>query len=167
MGPLPGHQFSYDVTAAGFNYRLDDIRASLLRVQLGALEKVNRLRAERVEWYRELLGQDRRWCTPFQDHPGVSAHHLHVVVLAEGVSRSSVMSLLKARGIQTSIHYPPVHLFKFYRNRFPSPADLKVTEKLGRCMVTLPLYPGLTREQVEFVCESFRAAVDLAGANVA
>lgn len=162
-----GHQFSYDVTAAGFNYRLDDIRASLLRIQLRSLEKVNQLRGERVAWYRELMGEDPRWCMPFQDHPGVAAHHLHVVVLSEGISRSHVMSLLKARGIQTSIHYPPVHLFKFYRNHFPPPTDLSVTEDLGRRLVTLPLYPGLTREQVELVSESLRWAADLAGTNVA
>jgi dTDP-4-amino-4,6-dideoxygalactose transaminase len=157
-----GHQFSYDVTAAGFNYRMDDLRASVARVQLHSLEKANRLRVERVTWYRDLLGADERWTIPFQDHPGLSACHLLVVVLAENISRSRVMSGLRDLGIQTSIHYPPVHQFSFYRNLIAAPANLKITEELGRMLVSLPLYPSLTRKQVELVTESFRRAVDRA-----
>ncbi len=162
-----GHQFSYDVTTAGFNYRLDDLRAAVLRVQLRSLEAVNRLRRERVSWYQNLLGSDSRWSIPFQGYPGISSGHLFVVVLAEGISRSRVMSHLKNRGIQSSIHYPPVHLFQFYRNLLPLPADLRITEALGRRLVTLPLYPGLQRGQVQLVSETFKEAVDLASAEVA
>jgi dTDP-4-amino-4,6-dideoxygalactose transaminase len=157
-----GHRFSYDVTAAGFNYRMDDLRAALALVQLGCLEEANRLRTERVAQYRELLGDDSRWIIPFQGHQGISASHLFVVVLAEGIPREGVMSALKERGIQTSIHYPPTHLFSFYRSCFPVPSGLEITEDLGRRLLSLPLYADLTREEVEMVSESFRAAVDCA-----
>ncbi|HYK89519.1 MAG TPA: DegT/DnrJ/EryC1/StrS aminotransferase family protein [Acidobacteriota bacterium] len=160
-----GHQFSYDVAEPGFNYRMDDLRASLARVQLHSLERANHLRAERAQWYRELLGGDPRWSLPFAGHEGLSACHLFVLVLAEDTPRSRLMSLLKDRGIQTSIHYPPVHKFKFYRNLLPAQTGLEVTEDLGRRLVSLPLYPGLSHSQVRLVTESLRDAIDLVQAE--
>ncbi len=155
-----GHQFSYDVTAAGFNFRIDDIRSALLRVQLRSLTRINELRQERIEWYRRLLGVDSRWSIPFEGYDGVSACHLFVVVLGQGVPRDSVMSIMKSRGIQTSIHYPPIHEFSFYRALALPPSELPLTEILGRRLLSLPLYADLTWEQVKLVSDSFREAVD-------
>jgi dTDP-4-amino-4,6-dideoxygalactose transaminase len=155
-----GHSFSYDVTVPGFNYRMDDIRAALLRVQLRSLKRFNSLREERVQWYRQLLGQDPRWIIPFEEYAGTSAFHLFVVVLAEGIPRREVMCFLKAHGIQTSIHYPPIHRFTCYRKRSHSHRDLARTDELGRRILSLPLFPEMTPEQVEFVCSSLRRAVD-------
>jgi dTDP-4-amino-4,6-dideoxygalactose transaminase len=160
-----GHSSSYDVTFPGFNFRMDDLRAALLRMQLQSLDRINRLRQERVQWYRQLLGQDPRWIIPFEGYTGESSFHLFTVVLAQNISRGSVMHFLKDRGIQSSIHYPPVHQFSFYRNQPLSHAGLTVTEELGRCILTLPLYPDMNREQVEFVCDSFRKAVEQQSTN--
>ncbi len=155
-----GHSFSYDVTAPGFNFRMDDLRAALLRVQLRSLDKWNRLRAERVRWYRDFLGQDSRWIILFESHEGTSAFHLFPIVLDESISRREVMRFLQMRGIQTSIHYPPIHQFSYYRGLSLVHTNLKCTEALGRRLLTLPLYPGMTREQVELVCTSLREAVE-------
>jgi dTDP-4-amino-4,6-dideoxygalactose transaminase len=157
-----GHSFSYDVIDAGYNYRIDDLRAALLRVQLDSLDRLNRLRWERVDWYRRFLGRDSRWLVPFEGHPGASAFHLFVVVLAEEIPREIVMQSLRNEGIQTSIHYPPIHQFAFYRKLGLAETDLGVTEDFGRRAVTLPLYPSMTREQVKLVCDAFLSDV---GAN--
>jgi dTDP-4-amino-4,6-dideoxygalactose transaminase len=155
-----GHSFSYDVTMPGFNYRMDDLRAALLRVQLRSLERFNHLRAERVRWYRRLLGTDPRWVIPFEDYAGTSTFHLFVVVLGDGISRREVMRFLRERGIQTSIHYPPIHQFTCYRELSLDHGDLSRTDELGRRILSLPLFPDMTYEQVELVCSSFREAVD-------
>jgi dTDP-4-amino-4,6-dideoxygalactose transaminase len=155
-----GHSFSYDVTAPGFNYRMDDIRAALLRVQLKSLNRWNGLRQERVQWYRRLLGHDPRWTVTFESHPGESACHLFAVVLAKGISRREVMRSLKSVGIQTSVHYPPIHQFSYYRELALDHGDLNNTDALGESILTLPLFPNMTLEQVEFVCDSLRKAVD-------
>ncbi len=155
-----GHQFSYDVTIPGFNYRMDDLRAALLSVQLLSLERVNRLRKERIGWYRELLSGDSHWIIPFVGYEGQPAYHLFAIVLDEGISRNTVMSKMMQRGIQTSIHYPPVHQFTFFRKLLPGSSDLMVTEALGKRLLTLPLFPGLTREEVELVCAALRESVD-------
>jgi dTDP-4-amino-4,6-dideoxygalactose transaminase len=153
-----GHRFSYDVEEAGFNYRMDDLRAAILQVQLSSLADSNGRRAERVAWYRELLEDGAFWTIPFLHYRGESSHHLFVLVLDERVERAKVMEQLKADGIQSSVHYPPVHEFTFYRGLPSSQADLQVTESLGRRLLSLPLYPDMTREQVEWVCASLRRA---------
>jgi dTDP-4-amino-4,6-dideoxygalactose transaminase len=139
---------------------MDDLRASILGIQLRSLERLNRLRRERVEWYRELLHRDPRWILPFQQVVGESACHLFVIVLNDDISRDSVMSRMKKLGIQTSIHYPPTHQFTFFRKIWRGSPDLKVTEEVGRRLLTLPLYADLTRGQVELVCSALREAVE-------
>ncbi|MBN1571512.1 MAG: DegT/DnrJ/EryC1/StrS aminotransferase family protein [Acidobacteria bacterium] len=161
-----GHSFSYDVTTPGFNYRMDDLRAALLRVQLRSLEKWNHLREERVQWYRQLLSADSRWIIPFENHAGKSSYHLFTIVLDERVSRNDVMHSLRSKGIQTSIHYPPIHQFSCYRALSLNHSGLKCTEDLGRRILTLPLYPNMTFEQVEMVCESLRDAIGKGTGNV-
>jgi len=155
-----GHRHTYDVTEGGYNFRIDDLRAAILRIQLVSLERFNRLRGERVEWYRELLSEDDRWSIPLSRCEGESAHHLFVLVLSESIARDRIVRSLASRGIQSSIHYPPVHEFSFYRRILPPPSHLGVTEAIGRRILTLPLYPELTRDQVETVCSSLNEAAE-------
>jgi dTDP-4-amino-4,6-dideoxygalactose transaminase len=159
-----GHSFSYDVTVPGFNFRMDDLRAGLLRVQLQSLGQSNRLRKERVQLYHRLLGADPRWTVLFENYGGTSAYHLMPVVLSAGISRRGVMLFLRSRGIQTSIHYPPIHQFTCYRG-LSNNADLRFTDELGGRILTLPLFPNMTYEQVALVCESFREAIENGTAN--
>jgi dTDP-4-amino-4,6-dideoxygalactose transaminase len=161
-----GHSFSYDVTAPGFNFRIDDLRAALLRVQLRSLNQWNHLREERVAWYKELLGSDRRWSSIFDDCRGVSAFHLFAVVLNENISRPEVMHFMRSKGIQTSIHYPPIHQFSYYRELSLVHPGLEITEDLGRRIVTLPLFPAMTHEQVKSVCEHFVSAIEHAAPDL-
>jgi len=134
------------------------VRAAVLRVQLASLAELNRRREARVAWYRELLDGEGPWTLPFADHPGVSSHHLFAIVLDEGIERPRMMERLRTLGIQSSVHYPPVHEFSFYRGLALPYADLKITESLGRRLLSLPLYPDLTREQVEWVAGGLRTA---------
>lgn len=150
-----GHAWSYDVVDLGYNYRIDEIRSALGRVQLEKLPRNNQLRRERTALYHELL---QELCPevglPFQEHPGISACHLLPVLLPEGASREAFMEQMKSRGIQTSIHYPPVHQFTAYRDH--TARDLKRTESLAGREVTLPLYPALSEADVALVVEAVR-----------
>jgi dTDP-4-amino-4,6-dideoxygalactose transaminase len=162
-----GHAWSYDVTALGYNYRIDEVRSALGRVQLAKLARNNELRRARSALYRELLGE---LCPsvglPFGSHPGLSACHLLPVLLPAGTSREAFMESMKSRGIQTSIHYPPVHHFEAYRalrsrrrpSRGPWP-ELAHTEALAAREVTLPLYPSLSEADVRAVVEAVRASL--------
>ena len=153
-----GHAWSYDVVDLGYNYRIDEIRSALGRVQLKKLARNNQLRRERTALYHELL---QELCPsvaiPFQEHPGVSACHLLPVLLPEGAGREAFMEQMKSRGIQTSIHYPPVHHFTAYQDLTAhAPSDLKCTESLAAREVTLPLYPALSEADVTLVVEAVR-----------
>ena len=148
-----GHSFSYDVVARGYNYRLDEMRAALGLVQLQRLESANAQRRELTEIYRaQLQGLD---CLeiPFRDVPTGSAHHLFPILLREPSRRADFMATLARQGIQTSIHYPPVHRFSYYRSLWDSGHDhlLPRTEEIASRLVTLPLYPSLTRGQLDTV----------------
>jgi dTDP-4-amino-4,6-dideoxygalactose transaminase len=155
-----GHASSYDVVLAGFNYRLDEVRAAVGLVQLSHLIEENEARARIAGRYREALDGVEGLTMPFNDddHERVSSHHLAVVVLPEGVDRDRVRAVLDDRRIQTSVHYPPIHSFTHYRS-FGQRRPLPRTDALTTRILTLPLYGGLSDEQVEAVIEALLGAV--------
>jgi dTDP-4-amino-4,6-dideoxygalactose transaminase len=149
-----GHAAGYDVLLPGFNYRLDEVRAVVGLVQLRRLPRENAARASVVAHYREALHGERGLPVPFAGAEGSErepAHHLAVVLLPEGTERTAVRAALEERGIQTSIHYPPIHTFTAYRSSSRRP--LPRTDALAERLLTLPLYGGMTGEQVDAVVE--------------
>ena len=156
-----GHAWSYDVVDLGYNYRIDEMRSALGLVQLEKLDRNNHLRREKTELYRQLLTElCPEVSVPFLDHPGVSACHLMPILLPEGVSRETFMDNMKADGIQTSIHYPPIHQFTAYQaGGMSEPNSLTVTESLAAREVTLPLYPALSHDSVKLVAETVQKSL--------
>ena len=160
-----GHAWSYDVVDLGYNYRIDEIRSALGRVQLKKLSQNNRLRREKVSLYRGLLEE---MCpevmVPFEDHPGISACHLMPILLPEEVSREEFMGAMKEKGIQTSIHYPPIHQFSAYREMtHPISQSLAFTETMAAREVTLPLYPALPDDSIHLVVKTVQSSLIRAG----
>jgi dTDP-4-amino-4,6-dideoxygalactose transaminase len=153
-----GHASTYDVVDLGFNYRIDEMRSALGRVQLKKLPLNNLRRKQLTALYREGLADlAPALRLPFCEERGTFAYHILPVLLPLGVDRAEFMESLKARGVQTSIHYPPVHRFQIYRQPgFSSSTALDVTEEAARREVTLPLYPGMQDEQVEWVAHAVR-----------
>jgi len=110
--------------------------------------------------YRELLSE---LCpdliVPFEHHPGESAHHIMPVVLPNGIDRLHFMEAMKEQGVQTSVHYPPIHLFSSFKEVPRQSGSLIHAEELGKREVTLPLYPTLTDEQVKIVAGAVQKAL--------
>lgn len=150
-----GRAYSYDVVDLGYNYRIDEIRSAIGLVQLEKLEDNNSRRQARQKWYLESLQSVPRMRIPFRSFRGRPAHHIFPILLDQDVSREGFMKRMKERGIQTSIHYPPIHLFGFYRQELGCKAgSLPTCEEVGRREVTLPLYPSMCESDVEYVCRS-------------
>lgn len=150
-----GHASGYDVTSLGFNYRLDEPRAALASSRLERLERDNERRARLDARYRASLG-DLDVLLPLEPGRGLrSAHHLFAVVLPPGRDRDAFRRELAGRGIQTSVHYPPVHLFSMYAGRHRVPA----TEDYAARTVTLPLFPHMTQAQQDQVIDATREAL--------
>jgi dTDP-4-amino-4,6-dideoxygalactose transaminase len=147
-----GHAYTYDVVALGNNYRIDEIRSALGLVQLGKLAENNARRKAITERYRKgLMGTDAFGIElPFCNAPGIPAHHIFPILLPEGTDRIKFMESMRNAGVQTSIHYPPIHQFTYYRQRYPE-LSLPVTEEVAAREVTLPLYPGLRDDEVDWV----------------
>jgi dTDP-4-amino-4,6-dideoxygalactose transaminase len=150
-----GHASSYDVVARGFNYRLDELRATVGLVQLRGLDEENAARARVAARYREALDDRHGLTVPFGrgSDERTSSNHLAVVLLPEGSDRDAIRAALAERGVQTSVHYPPIHTFSAYAEagrRRPLPE----TDAVAPRLLTLPLFGGLSDEQVETVTES-------------
>jgi dTDP-4-amino-4,6-dideoxygalactose transaminase len=162
-----GHAFSYDVISAGYNYRLTEIQSAMGLTQLAKLEKNNAVRRSLVRRYRELLSAMQGVIMPFAGMEAESSCHILPIVLAEGTDREAVQSSLKRAGIQTSIHYPPVHQFTNFAQRFR--ADVPVVESIAPRLLTLPLHPLMTESDVELVCAELNASLagTMAGHGVA
>ena len=155
-----GHAWSYDVVATGYNYRIDEIRSALGREQLRKLPANNARRRELTALYRDLLAElCPALSVPFADHPGISAGHIMPALLPRSADRLRFMEGMKARGIQTSIHYPPVHSFTSFKGSAIGADRLPLTDEVAAREVTLPLYPTLTDAQLRLVVESARDAL--------
>ncbi len=146
-----GHASSYDVTALGYNYRMDEIHSALGAVQLEKLDANNQRRALVSQRYRQSWSKLPYLCLPFGEARGNPAYHLFVVLLNQQEQRGDFIAHLRAAGVQTSLHYPPIHRFSYYQNRFGNSAALPLTEDAASRLVTLPLYPTLSDEQIETV----------------
>ena len=150
-----GHAYSYDVVSLGYNYRLDEIHTALARVQLKKLKTGNEHRRAAATRYKSELSKIDRIRIPFSDYAFLANYHIFPILLDESIDRQSLMIFLREKGIQTSIHYPPIHQFSFYKN-FDIKYDLPLTEYVGQHELTLPMFDGITDEQICLISEKMR-----------
>ncbi|PKN34730.1 MAG: UDP-4-amino-4,6-dideoxy-N-acetyl-beta-L-altrosamine transaminase [Deltaproteobacteria bacterium HGW-Deltaproteobacteria-19] len=148
----------YEMTDLGYNYRLTDFQCALGLRQLEKLSGWNTRRREVAKKY-DAAFRDLPSVAPLAVTPEVlHAYHLYVIRL-QGVDRDGVFQALRATGIGVNVHYIPVHLHPFYRRRFGTgPGLCPVAEEAFGRILSLPMYPGMTDEDVETVI----AAVDRA-----
>jgi dTDP-4-amino-4,6-dideoxygalactose transaminase len=137
----------------GWNSRLDEIQAAILRIKLKSLDNDNEKRIKIAESYAVLLGN------PNITLPKVRADarhvfHLYVIHLKE---RDKLLDYLKDHGIQTLIHYPvPIHLQKAYLMKFKGSDNLFLTEKMSREILSLPIYPELELDQIDKIITAIK-----------
>jgi dTDP-4-amino-4,6-dideoxygalactose transaminase len=161
-----GHLSSYDIETLGYNYRTTEIQSALGLIQLKRLERNNRKRGRLVEVYREELRQVPGIRIPFLHFKGDYSWHLFPILVENekaGPSsnrRNRLMQELRGQGIQTSVHYPPIHLFSLYRKRFGyKKGMLPVTETMSQSIVTLPLHPRMGRADAKWISRKVREIV--------
>lgn len=149
-----GHSTSYDVVELGYNYRFNDILAGIGLVQLERkllpdIERRNHIR----NLYIKLLENEERLVIPFKEYGDITASYIFALVLRNGDAekRDFIRSYLKEKGVQTSIHYPPVHRFKIYQNYKKD--DLPITDYVADNEFTLPMYGALADDEVRYICK--------------
>jgi dTDP-4-amino-4,6-dideoxygalactose transaminase len=155
-----GHLSSYDIKGLGYNYRTTEIQSALGLAQLKKLDGNNKKRKTLVEIYRNELEGVREISIPFSQVKAISSYHLFPVLVAPAVDRNRVMEKLKDFGIQSSIHYPPVHLFSLYQNQFGyRKGDLPITEEVSQREITLPLHPLLDTGDVKWIAKKVKTVI--------
>jgi len=154
-----GHATAYDIVELGFNFRMDDIRASIAIEQLKKLPEDLDKRMLVRKRYLEKLASVKNVVVPFADCNEFTSNYIMPVVLTQGSKeeRDAVREKIHAAGIQTSVHYPAIHRFSIYKN---SGTVLPQTEYVTDHEITLPMYAALTMEQVDFICETLDKAVN-------
>lgn len=148
-----GHATSYDIVDVGYNYRMDDIRASIGIVQLSKLRGDLKERAKVREWYCERLERVDRIIIPFQDNTEFASNYIFPIILKDSMAekRDYFRNMLHEKGIQTSVHYPAIHRFSAYENFY---RELPNTEYVTDNEVTLPMYAKLKKEEIEYICDN-------------
>jgi dTDP-4-amino-4,6-dideoxygalactose transaminase len=157
-----GHAFSYDVVDLGYNYRIDEMRSALGLVGLEQLGNNNARRETITRAYWRGLS-DSNLGLPFKeldvDKNISTAYHIFPILLPSNINRNAFMNHLRVKGIQTSIHYPPIHKFSYYKNRFKD-ISLPNTERIASHQVTLPLFSSMNDEQLDLVINTVREALE-------
>lgn len=146
---------AYDIEAPGWKHNMTDIQAALGIAQFDRLDAFNRRRSEIVFLYEEGLDAVAGIeLTRSPDYPHDHSHHLFVVKVT-GMERDLFMERLSDYNIGYGLHFPPCHLLKYVRERFGE-VSLPETEKAMPRILSLPLFPEMTDEDVLYICEAIR-----------
>jgi dTDP-4-amino-4,6-dideoxygalactose transaminase len=142
-----GHSTGYDVVELGYNYRMDDIRASIGIVQLDKLKYDLIKRAQVRKWYIEKLSNIENIIIPFKSYSEFSSNYIFPIILKNSTfeKRDLFRYKLAEAGIQTSVHYPAVHRFSIYNDFY---TELDKTDYVSNNLVTLPMFGSLDESDV-------------------
>lgn len=148
-----------DYVTLGYNYRMSDIIAALGIAQLEKVDKIIEMRRNNAEYMSEKLSGIRNMLPP----KPLYDYYFHVYQMytvrmkgGEG-ARDNLAKCLAEKGIMTKVYFYPVHLTHFYKNGLNYDCKLPVTEEISRQVLTLPMYPSLTTEEMDYVGEETKA----------
>jgi dTDP-4-amino-4,6-dideoxygalactose transaminase len=152
-----GRKQKYEHELVGYNLRFNEIQGAVGRLQLRKLDGLNESRRRAAQWYHDgLKGSPvvtprvREWAEP--------VYHLYVIQAEE---RDPLASYLKEQGVQTGIHYPiPNHQQPAVRNILGPQPVLERTEVAAQKILSLPMFPEIEKQQVDFVCQAVRKFYD-------
>lgn len=158
-----GQKEKYIHELAPFNHRLDTLQAAILRVKLQHLDEWIAARRSHAALYTELLSEIGEVAVPVEPANTTHVYHLYVLWTRD---RDALRSYLQEQGIATGIHYPiPIHLQPFYAGNGFQRGQFPITEKLCEGIVSLPMFPEMTDEQVQYVAEKVIAFTEQSGTS--
>ena len=148
-----GKPWDYDVENPGYNYRLDEIRASLGINQMKRITKMNLLRKKAANYYTEKLGNVNGIIIPDKSINAEHVHHLYVIRITEEypITRDMLFNKLLKRGIRTSVHYKPLHMFTAFKKMAKISGSLANSKGVYSQILSLPIYPSISKKQQDLV----------------
>jgi len=149
-----------DYVTLGFNWRVPTVVAALGISQMRKLDKVIEMRRRNAEYLTNSLRPIEGIVTP-KEPPGLfGVYQMYTIRVKNGL-RDKLREYLAKKQIMSKVYFEPVHLTHFYRNVLGYSDCLPLTEKLSREVLTLPLYPTMTKDEIEYVVESIREFFEL------
>jgi dTDP-4-amino-4,6-dideoxygalactose transaminase len=148
-----GRAITYDVAQSGLNYRIDEMRSALGLIQLDKLDLANKNRKKLVTHYIKSLKEIKGISLPFLNLENIeSVYHIFPILLDSTIDRIKLIGKLKEDGIQSSIHYPAFKDFTAFKDIGLN--DAPIAEDIATRELTLPLYPTMSLDEVDLVCNS-------------
>ena len=155
-----GGSWDYEICAPGFKYNLTDISASIGIHQLGRAEVMREEREAVARFYFENLAEVSQIELPPDDANRIHSWHLFPIKLKLeelNISRNAFIEELKKAGVGCSVHWRPLHLHPYYQETFGwQPEDLPVASAIWERLVSLPIFPGMRRNELEHVVETVK-----------
>lgn len=154
----------YEMQLLGYNYRMTDIQAALGTSQLKKIDKFINLRRKYAAMYNEAFKDMDEIITPFQHENGESSWHLYIIRLHLDkltVSRREIFEALQEQNIGVNVHYIPVYLHPYYQQLGYRKGICPNAEKLYEEMITLPLFPAMSIEDVNSVIEAVKKVISI------
>jgi dTDP-4-amino-4,6-dideoxygalactose transaminase len=153
-----GQTRKYHHSMIGWNGRMDGIQGAVLQIKLRHLEKGNQLRQSHAEHYNAALRNSEEIVLPFCPSNVTPVYHIYAIRVQ---NRDEVVHSLTQEGIGSGVHYPvPIHLQKAYRSLGHGPGSFPIAEKCAAEFVSLPMFPELTSEQVDYVVQGVTQVVN-------
>lgn len=153
-----GRKGRYEHVIKGYNSRLDTIQAIILRAKLKRLDKWNKKRQMNARYYSELLKDEKKIILPKASKYLSHIYHVYAVRLK---NRDKVYDELRKRGIGVLIHYSkPLHLQKAYKELNYKKGDFPMAEKVSCEVISLPMSPHITKQQIMFVVKQLKQVVN-------
>lgn len=154
----------YDIRRLGHNFRLTDFQCALGISQLKKLDYFIQRRREIATRYNEAFAPSGTFLTPVEEAGVKAVYHIYVIRLRLErlrTGRREVFEALRAENIGVNVHYLPVHLFSFYRERFGyRKGDYPLAEKYYEQTMTLPIFPKMTKEDIEDVIKAVQKVIN-------
>ena len=140
----------------GYNYRITDIQCALGCSQMKKLDRFLALRKEIVAHYNEAFADCDNIITPFQLSDTESGWHLYIVQV-KNCDRRQVFEKMREKGIGVNVHYIPVYMHPYYQEHGYENVHCANAEEIYSHIISLPLYPGLTSEQQDYVIDTLKS----------
>ena len=153
-----GKPWEYDIKDIGYNYRLDEIRSALGISQLQKLTILNKKRLIAFRYYNKELKNIPGLIVPNEKNFKNNSCHLYIVRITSDakITRDKLFYSLQKKGIGSSVHYKPLHKFTLFRKKAISRNSLSVSKRIYKEILSLPMYPQLTRHSQDYVIKSIK-----------
>ncbi|SVB89711.1 uncharacterized protein METZ01_LOCUS242565, partial [marine metagenome] len=157
-----GKPWEYDIKDVGYNFRLDEIRSALGISQLRKLTILNKKRLSAFLYYNKGLKNIPGLIIPNEKNFKNNSCHLYIIRITTNakISRDRLFYDLQKNGIGSSVHYKPLHEFTLFRKKGISRDSLSVSKRMYKEILSLPMYPQLTRSKQDLVINSIRNALN-------